>query len=178
MKLLVVPGTVRDGRKSIHAARCFAQEVEDEGVEAETFDMKEKDIPLLRNRRHKDSEHPEDVEEFGQVVEEADGIVLVSPEYNHSYPGALKNLLDYLYPEYDGKPFCYITVSGGGFGGVRAQEDLESLTVTLGGIPGPSLSVSGVGDVFGEEGEIMDEDYSERFERFAGEVIEHVEKFS
>ncbi|MFB6147560.1 MAG: NADPH-dependent FMN reductase, partial [Candidatus Nanohaloarchaea archaeon] len=164
MKFLVVEGTVREGRKSIHAARHVA----------ELFDPGEREVPLLETRRYTDpGEPPGDIEEFGQEVEEADGLVLVCPEYNHSYPGALKNLLDYLYPEYDGKPFSFVTVSGGGFGGVRVQEDLESLAVTLGGIPGPSLPVSNVGDVFSEEGELVDDDYVERFRDFRDRVVEH-----
>jgi NAD(P)H-dependent FMN reductase len=177
MKFLVVEGTVREGRKSIHAAR-HVTELLDERHEAELFDPAERDIPYLGNRRYKDDETPtpEDVEEFGAKVEEADCIVLVAPEYNHSYPGVLKNLLDFLYPEYDGKPFSYVTVSAGGFGGVHALEDLESLTVTLGGIPGPSIPVSSIGDVFSEDGELADSDYEERFREFAENVVEHARK--
>lgn len=175
MKVLVIEGTVREGRVSIHAAR-YVERILDQRIDAELFDIKQKDIPMLENRRDKDSENPPDVEEFGRKVEEADGLVIVSPEYNHSYPGALKNLMDHLYPEYDGKPFAYVTVSGGGFGGVRAQEDLESLTVTLGGIPGPSIPVSRASEVFDGE-EVIDDDYRERFEDFADRVVEHVDKY-
>lgn len=176
-EFLVIEGTVRKGRKSIQAARHVVETFEQKGYNAELFDIAEKDIPLLEKRRYKDGDHPEDVEEFGRKVEGADGLVIVTPEYNHTIPGALKNLLDYLYPEYDDKPFSYITVSAGGFGGVHALEDLESLTVTLGGIPGPSLPVSNVGEVF-EKGDLADEDYRERFEDFAEKAAEHVEKFS
>ncbi|MFB6291964.1 MAG: NADPH-dependent FMN reductase, partial [Candidatus Nanohaloarchaea archaeon] len=167
-----------EGRKSIHAARKAKQFFEENGDEAEVFDPAEKDIPMLQERRYKvENPHP-DVEEFGQKVEEADGIVLVAPEYNHTYPGALKNLLDHLYPEYEDKPFSYITVSGGGFGGVRCLEQLKLLTVTLNGHPGPELPVSRVGSVFDEEGELVDKDYEERFKDFVRDVSEHAEKFS
>ncbi|MFB6190642.1 MAG: NADPH-dependent FMN reductase [Candidatus Nanohaloarchaea archaeon] len=177
MKFLVVEGTVREGRKSIHAAR-HVTELLDREHDAELFDPADRDIPHLGNRRYKDEESPtpEDIEEFGEKVEDTDGIVIVSPEYNHSYPGALKNLLDYLYPEYEDKPFSYVTVSGGGFGGVRVLEDLESLTVTLGGIPGPSIPVSNIGDIFSGEGELVDEEYEQRFQDFVEEVVEHARK--
>ncbi len=178
LEFLVIEGTVRNGRKSIHVAREIVGEFENQDYSAELFDPREKDIPLLETRRYTDPEEPpEDVEEFGRKVEEADCLVIVTPEYNHSIPGALKNLLDYLYPEYDDKPFSYVTVSGGGFGGVRALEDLESLTVTLGGLPGPSLAVSRVNQVF-KDGELVDEDYAERFENFVEDSVEHVRKFS
>ncbi|MDY6769393.1 MAG: NAD(P)H-dependent oxidoreductase, partial [Candidatus Nanohaloarchaea archaeon] len=136
LTFLVVEGTVRDGRRSIHAARHVTERLEDAGHDATLYDMVERDVPLLATRRYADpGDPPEDVEEFGQLVEDADGIVLVSPEYNHSYPGALKNLIDYLYPEYEDMPFSFVTVSGGGFGGVRAQKDLNDLVLTLNGWP-------------------------------------------
>lgn len=178
MKFLVVEGTVREGRKSIQVARETVEKLEERGQEAELFDIAEKDIPLLETRRYTEGEVPEDVEEYGRKVEDADCLVIVTPEYNHSIPGALKNLIDYLYPEYDDKPFAYVTVSAGGFGGVHALEDLESLTVTLGGIPGPSLPVSKVGEVFNEGGDLVDEDYEKRFSDFADKAVEHAEKFN
>lgn len=177
MKFLVVEGTVREGRKSIHAARKV-KELLDREHDAELYDMKGREVPLLKTRTYTDpGDPPEDVQEFADLVEEADGIVLVSPEYNHTYPGALKNLIDHLYPEYEGKPFSFVTVSGGGFGGVRAQEDLESLALTLKGHPGPSLPVSNVNDVFDAEGGLVDEDYRERFEEFVEKTVEHTRKF-
>lgn len=179
LRFLVIEGTVREGRKSIHAARHVTELLREDGHVAELFDMAERDVPLLRTRRYKDSgEPPEDVEQFGRMVEDADGIIIVTPEYNHSYSGALKNLLDYLYPEYDNKPFSFVTVSGGGFGGVRAQKDLNDLVVTLGGWPGPSLPVSGVQDVFDVEGELVDEEYGERFDIFVEKAVEHTRQFS
>ncbi len=175
---MIVERTVREGRKSIHAARKAQKFFEDEGHTAEVFDPAEKDIPMLKERRYKTDEPHPDVEEFGQKVEDADGIVLVTPEYNHSYPGALKNLLDHLYPEYKDKPFSYITVSGGGFGGVRCLEQLKLLTVTLNGHPGPGLPVSRVNSVFDDDGELVDEEYEERFNDFVEDAAEHVRKFT
>ncbi len=179
MRFLVIEGTVREGRKSIHAARYLTEVLEEKDQDAELFDMKEKDVPLLEGRRYRDeAETPEDVEEFAVKVEDADGIIIVTPEYNHSIPGALKNLLDYLYPEYEDKPFSYVTVSGGGFGGVRAMEHLRLLTVTFRAHPGPDLPVSRVGEVFSEDGEIVDDEYVGRFESFVEDAVEHTEKFS
>ncbi|MDY6761950.1 MAG: NAD(P)H-dependent oxidoreductase [Candidatus Nanohaloarchaea archaeon] len=179
LRFLVVEGTVRDGRKSIHAARYVTGLLQEQGHESDLYDMKERDVPLLQTRRYADpGDPPTDVEQFGQLVEDADGIVLVSPEYNHSYPGALKNLLDYLYPEYEDVPFSFVTVSGGGFGGVRAQKDLNDLVLTLNGWPGPSLPVSNVQDVFDADGDLVDEGYEERFEDFVERAVEHTRRFS
>ncbi len=177
MNFLVVVGTVREQRRSIHAARKAVEVLSEKGYGAELFDPAEKEIPFLGTRRYTDSgDPPEDVEEFGQKVEESDGVVLVTPEYNHSIPGALKNLLDYLYPEYEDKPFSYVTVSAGGFGGVRALDHLQDITLALNAEPGPHLPISNVRDVFDEEGELIDESYEERFEDFVEEAVEHAGK--
>ncbi|MDY6766433.1 MAG: NAD(P)H-dependent oxidoreductase, partial [Candidatus Nanohaloarchaea archaeon] len=69
-------------------------------------------------------------------------------------------------------------VSGGGFGGVRAQKDLNDLVLTLNGWPGPSLPISNVGDVFDSDGELVDEDYRERFDTFVDQAVQHTRRFS
>ncbi|MFB6193387.1 MAG: NADPH-dependent FMN reductase [Candidatus Nanohaloarchaea archaeon] len=179
LDILVIIGTVREERKSIRPAKYVVEKLEERGHEADLFDMAEKDIPLLKYTRYSDNDkHPEDVEEFGQKVENADGLLIVTPEYNHSIPGALKNLLDYLYPEYDDKPFSFVTVSAGNFGGVRSLSDLRDLVSTLGGHPGPDIPVSNVESIFNEEGEPEDDDYIDRFESFLDEVEEHADRFS
>lgn len=165
MKLLIVVGTSREGRNSIHPAREAREKFEEAGHEAEIFDLKEHEIPFLGELRHRtENPHP-DVEKFGQKVEESDGLVLVTPEYNHSYSAELKNALDHLYPEYEDKAFFYITVSAGGFGGIRALSHLHDVTLELGGFPGPDLPVSKVSQIF-EDGELVDEGYEERFTDF------------
>lgn len=172
LKILVVEATVREERSSIYPARYVTEQFQEHGHEVELFDMTEYDIPLLRERRFvTDDPHP-DVEAFGQKVEDADALVLVTPEYNHSIPGALKNLLDHLYPEYEDLAFAYVTVSVSGFGGLRAQRHLQDLTLALGGRPGPALAVSNVAEHF-DENSAVDAEYEEKFEEFVGQVVEH-----
>lgn len=165
MKVLIVVGTCRDGRNSIYPAREAEKKFEEAGHEAEIFDLKENKIPFLGERRHRTDEPHPNVEKFGQKVEGCDGLVIVTPEYNHSYSAELKNALDHLYPEYEDKPFYYITVSAGRFGGVRALSHLHDVTLELGGFPGPDLPVSKVTQIF-EDGELVENSYEERFEDF------------
>lgn len=179
MKFLIIVGTVREGRKTIDAASTALNKFSENDHETVLYDLKEKDIPYLGNRRYVDSEQPvpEDIEELGQEVEEADCLVIVTPEYNHSIPGALKNALDFLYPEYEDKPFVYITDSAGGFGGVRAVSHLNDITLALGGLPGPSLQVSNIGSKY-ENGELVDEELSQRFDGFVQKSEAHVNKIN
>ena len=167
MKTLLVTGTVREGNKS----QKVAKEALNHFSEAELFDLCEKEVPLMEHRLSRSDSPPEDVEEFKELVDWSDVIILVTPEYNHSIPGALKNLIDYLYEEYQDKAFSYITVSAGGFGGVRAQSHLHDITLAVGGRPGPSLHVSNVNDHFGEE---ISDEYVERLKGFSEKVQEFI----
>jgi NAD(P)H-dependent FMN reductase len=179
MKFLIIVGTTREGRKTINAAKTAVSKFSEEGHETVLYDLKEKDIPYLGNRRYVDSEKPvpEDIEELGQEVETADCVVIITPEYNHSIPGVLKNALDYLYPEYEDKPFAYVTDSAGGFGGVRALSHLHDITLALGAFPGPNIQVSNIGSKY-EEGELVDEELSERFDDFVSKTEEYVNKIN
>jgi NAD(P)H-dependent FMN reductase len=177
MKFLIIVGTAREGRNSIHPARKAEKEFESQGHETVFYDLKEKDIPPLGNRTYLDEGPvPEDIQELSEEVEDADGVVVVTPEYNHSIPGVLKNAMDYLYPEYDEKPFSFISVSGGGFGGVRALQHLHEIVLEIGGFVGPELPVSNAGSVFSDDGEMVDESYGERFESFVEDSAEFVER--
>ncbi|WP_306436942.1 NADPH-dependent FMN reductase [Rhodococcus sp. 06-235-1A] len=66
---------------------------------------------------------------WAQVVSELDGFIIVTPEYNHSIPGVLKNALDYLYAEWNNKSVGF--VSYGSAGGTRAAEHLRSIAGEL-----------------------------------------------
>jgi NAD(P)H-dependent FMN reductase len=70
----------------------------------------------------------EEVLDFANKVKLADGIIIVTPEYNGSFPASLKNVVDLLYDEWHGKPISISTVSAGVFGGSQA---LVSLQFTL-----------------------------------------------
>lgn len=167
MKSLLVTGTTREGSSTHSVAREAYKSFRNVGS-AELFDLHDKNVPSMTQRLSNDSSPPEDVVEFKELVEWSDSIILVTPEYNHSIPGPLKNLLDYLYEEYHGKVFSYITVSAGGFGGIRCQSHLHDITLALKGRPGPSLPVSNVKDHFTEDS--VSDEYRDKLTNFAKKV--------
>ncbi|MBC5792535.1 MAG: NAD(P)H-dependent oxidoreductase [Nanohaloarchaea archaeon] len=177
MNILLIVGTTRDGRKTIRAAEAARNRFEQEGHEVEFFDLKQKEIPFLGNRTYiEEGQVPEDIQDLSNKVEETDCLLIITPEYNHSIPGALKNALDYLYPEYNDLPFAYITDSAGGFGGVRAMSHLNDITLALGGYPGPSLQISNISEVLSKTGEITEDDFEERLDSFVEDVESQVAK--
>lgn len=177
MNILNILGTARERRKSDRPAKKVNTILESRGHEVSFYDLKHKDIPPVGNRTYMDEGPvPEDIQELRDKVLEADCIILTVPEYNRSFPGVLKTAIDYMYPEYDEKPFTYVTVSAGGFGGVRALSHLHDITLEIGGQPGPSIQISNVSSTLDEDGKIIDESYSGRFESFVEEVEEFIEK--
>ena len=173
MKLLIISGTARENSNTLKIAKILEEKFQ-EKHETELFDLKEKEIPSLGNRTYKEDENPvpEDIKDFSRKVETADCLIIVSPEYNHSIPGALKTTLDYLWPEYKAKPFAYVGVSDENYGAVRALQDLEKITRILGGKCGPKLPIAKVSD------KIHDESISsEKLEQRLGSFQNAVEKF-
>lgn len=112
------------------------------------------------------------LEEFSTAVDEADGLIIVSPEYNHGYPGILKRALDTNYPEYVHKAVGVIGVSSGPFGGVRMIENLVPVLRNYGLVPIVwDVNISNVNEVFDEEGSLLEARYLKRVGRFLDELL-------
>lgn len=99
-------------------------------------------------------------EQWSSLIKNSDGLVIVSPEYNHGYPGELKLLLDSAYGEYKSKPVAICGVSDGPIGGARMAEQLKLvLSAFQMMIINYSVFFSLVNTLFDEQGSIKDEQY-------------------
>lgn len=171
MDFLLLIGSTREGRKTAHAAEYLETKLQEREHNTEIFDLKQRKIPFLNNRTYADEEQaPENARILSQKVKQTDCLVIITPEYNHSIPGVLKNALDHLYPEYSDKDFAYITTSDGGFGGIRALKHLHDITLAVEGNPGPNLPISNIAEVFSKEGDLKDGKYISRFDSFIDEL--------
>ena len=150
----VIVGSVRRGRYSPTVARYIAGLLRaGGGVDAEILDLLEWDLPIMEERVRLRDDSPSRVLAFGEKLANADGLVVVTPEYNNGYPGILKNALDYFLPEYKRKPVGIVTVSSGGFGGLNALAQLRLVFLALGAYPiAKRLPVSRVQDAFDASG--------------------------
>jgi chromate reductase len=127
--LLFIPGSLRAASSSRATVRALMQRLEGRAT------CEEADPGLLPHY-NADLEKPAEVSAFTDRIGRADGIVFVTPEYNYSVPGVLKNAIDWASrPAYasvfKAKPCFVISVSGGALGGVRAQAHLKYI---LGGM--------------------------------------------
>lgn len=155
MKLFipVIIGTSRPKRESINVAQLLKEMLDEhEDVETAMVDPKDHDLSLDGN----DEENK--IDDYTQLIERADGLFLVVPEYNHSFPASLKGLLDKELGAYMHKPAAMAGVSGGGFGGVRAIESLLPVLRELGLVASSvDLIVSRVQDKFDDDGQLLDD---------------------
>ena len=111
-------------------------------------------------------------EELGEKLKRADGYVIVSPEYNHGFPGELKLFLDTFYQEYARKPFGICGVSMGPNGGVRAVEQLRLVAIEFHAVPiREAVYFRNVGDLFDEQGQIKDQEYEKFAKAFLEELV-------
>lgn len=131
MKIAVLLGTSRKGSVSEKVADFVCNELKSQNLNPICVSPSEhlKEPVTARSG----TETPPT--EWAGIMASARGLVIVSPEYNHGYPGELKLMLDQLYNEYAGKPVLVCGVSDGLLGGARMVENLLPVLVTLGLYP-------------------------------------------
>jgi NAD(P)H-dependent FMN reductase len=168
----VIYGSARQSRQGIKAARFISRKLEDRGHSVTLIDSQEYELPLL-DRMYKEynaEAAPANMTAISQILEAADGYVVVSAEYNHSVPAALKNLLDHFQSEYLYKPSAIVTYSAGPFGGVRALVNLRAILAELGTPSIPSaFPVSQVQKAFDDDGIAVETSYDQRVVKFLDE---------
>ena len=133
MHLQIIVGSVREGRRS-RAIADWALELASARADmsAELVDLKEWDLPMFNLARSPAAgayEHPLQ-QRWGATIARGDAYLFVTPEYNHAYTAALKNALDWLFPEWGRKPAGFIGY-GGATGGARSVEQLRLVLIEL-----------------------------------------------
>ncbi|MCY3610358.1 MAG: NAD(P)H-dependent oxidoreductase [Gemmatimonadetes bacterium] len=166
LRVAVLVGSVRRRRQSIRVARFAVDRLTKAGAAASLLDLRSLDLPIMEERLHMRDDPPAGLVRFSEAVKAADAVVVVSPEYNGSIPGVLKNALDYIYGEWFRKPVGIVTVSAGGFGGVQVHNHLQLLFLRLKALPVAGMHVSKVSGSFGEDGEPRAPHYEKSFAGF------------
>jgi len=124
--IAIISPSVRRGRNSHRVALYFKRYLEDNKLAAaEILDLKEYNFPLFDERLHHQLDPAPGVLQFAEKIKSADGVIIVTPEYNGGYPASLKNVIDLLTDDWRRKPVAISTVSDGVFGGTQVLTSLQ-----------------------------------------------------
>lgn len=173
LQFALIYGSVRETRQGIKAAHFIDAQLRRRGHSTTLVDPLEYRLPLLDKmyKEYPKGAAPEPMERLATLYRAVDGFVIVSGEYNHGIPPALKNLLDHFLEEYFFRPSAIVCYSAGGFGGVRAAMQLRMTLAELGMPSIPSLfPVPKVQDAFNEAGQATDPGTERRAQRFLDEL--------
>ena len=135
-RLIALPGSLRQGAFSVAVLRGLAEAA---ASRAEIVVHTLEDVPLY-NQDLDNQNPPEGVARLRAAIGEADGVIVVSPEFNYGLPGVLKNVLDWASRPYGaatitGKPVLTATESPAFTGGARAQAPLNEVLLAIGARP-------------------------------------------
>ena len=172
MNILIISGSVRTGRKSHDVALELQNRFISHGlIDTHILDLAAYSLPVLEEKYLPGSDTmPEGLTEIQQMLDRADAMIFLSPEYHGSYSGALKNALDYFWKEFARKPIGVVAVASGKFGGINASTDMQQLILSLGGFPMPyKLLIPTVQHAFDEKGQVIEEILSKNFDKFVSE---------
>jgi NAD(P)H-dependent FMN reductase len=167
LNIPVILGTARKGRASAHVARFVVEELRKrEGVVTELIDIGQLSLPV--------DDAGEAIKDpaFSAKMSAADALVIVAPEYNHSFPGLLKHALDSNLKEYIHKAVGIVGVSAGPFGGTRVIESFLPVLRELGLVTiFADVNVGSVHKVFDEPGRLLEPAYVRRTGKFLNELM-------
>ncbi|HEY2519739.1 MAG TPA: NAD(P)H-dependent oxidoreductase [Streptosporangiaceae bacterium] len=135
--LTVILGSTRPGRAGQPIAEWFIERARAHGgFDVEVADLAEIGLPLLDEPNHPRLEQytKQHTKDWSAIIDRADAVVFVTPEYNYGYPATIKNAIDFLHREWRDKPVGFVSY-GGVAAGTRAVQQLKQVVTTLRMVP-------------------------------------------
>lgn len=149
MLIYIIVGSIREGRTAIKIANWVDQAINElslNAIQTEIIDLKEWALPIFAGAHPPATgvyDQPKQ-QQWADKIAAADAFILISPEYNHGYSPALKNALDYVAKEWQGKPAAY--VGYGATNGSRSIDQLRQVATYIGLVD--SNAVLEIRDIF------------------------------
>lgn len=180
VRILGIAGSLR--RESYNSAALrAATQLAPEGAVLETFDLD--GIPGFNQDEERNP--PQKVVELKRQIRAADAILFVTPEYNYSVPGLLKNAIDWASRPYgdsawNGKPVAIMGASAGAFGTARAQYHLRQMFVFLNMFPinRPEVMITNAAARFDERGNLTDQATNDLIRQLLQSLVEWTRRLS
>ncbi len=169
LNIPIILGSVREGRRSEAPARYILEKVKALGHDTQLVDFKQMPLPFFYSElmpvQMKGLYPDPNVQKWSEIAYAADAFIIVTPEYNHGYPGVLKNALDWLYLEFDHKPVGLVGVSDGLVAGARVIEQLRPIMENFSMFAvRETVMFAKAQDVFDADGKLLDESYNKKID--------------
>ncbi len=175
MKLMIINGSVREGRKS-DTVQNWALPIlqNDPSLELDIVDLKEVDLPFFNEAITPDAAKGQFINPKGTAwakrVSDADAFIFITAEYNHGPTAVLKNALDWVYDGWANKPVGFISY-GGLAGGTRAVQQLKQNVLDVKLYPAlANVHIPGIWSAFDENGKPNQPDLDERLTKLVAEL--------
>lgn len=175
VKFVGIAGSLRSGSYSQKALQVAAERVRALGAEVEILDLRSLNLPFCDGGK----EYPDypGVEKLRQAVKQADGLILVTPEYHGSLSGVMKNALDLLsFDQLSDKVTGLVSV----LGGQSNSNSLNDMRVIMRWVHAwtipEQVAIGQAWQAFDEQGQLLDEALSQRFDAFAKSLVDNTRK--
>lgn len=176
MRVLAFSGSLRTGSWNTKLVQLAVKELESRGVKVDLWDFKAANIPIY-DPDTSDTNPPPAMVDFKQRVRAADGLLIASPEYNYSIPGALKNLIDFASRPPKENPFrgkvgAQLGATPGPGGTLQGQVMLRHVLIGLQCISVPgSFTLSHANEAFDESGALKEERQQKQLATFLDRFV-------
>ena len=172
MRVAIIIGSIREGRQSQKAAYFLQKKLAARMIDTDIVDLAEYPLPIMEERITSDPNPPANALLISKKLVNADAMILVTPEYQGSFTGVLKNALDYFLPEFSKKVIGVATTAGGRMGGINASVQLQHVILSMGAYPLPQkFIVSEIQNAFDQEFNPKQELLAKQGEKFIEEFV-------
>ncbi len=175
IKIVAICGSVRPGNFTLKALRLVEDEFKKKGIDVQVIDPSTMNLPLPGANGSPSG----DLQTLKELVSNATGVVLSTPEYHGSYSSVIKLVIENLgFPSVlSGKPVALLGVAAGAIGAIKALEHLRSVCSHIGAIvlPGP-VSIAAVHNVFDDDGNCTDEKIEKRIRSAATNLTDYIKE--
>ncbi len=169
----ILYGSVRTNRQGIRAVKFLEKQLVERGHKVHVIDPEALPLPFLDKmyKEFPEGKAPANMQKIADALNDSDGFIIVTGEYNHSIPPALKNMLDHFQKEYFFKPSGIACYSAGQYGGMRAAVHVRAIMPELGTITIPViLGLPKISKIIDEDGNAIEEYYIQAANKFLSEL--------
>jgi len=164
LHIAILSASIRTGRNSHRVSLFLKRLIEEKNLATvEIVDLNNYQFPIFHERLiYLENPIPE-LLEYSRKIKEADGVLIVTPEYNGGYPASLKNAIDVLYPEWQRKPVAISTCSDGNFGGNQVITSIQFVLWKMHALTVPTMFPNpNVDKAYDEQGNPADKTGTEK----------------